>query len=272
MQNAVAEGLKVSGVTLITAIFAGQITKAGLNSMLVGISESIAKTLGTEGYTVLANAFRNGSNIYGAAAMKSVAKMLRGNIITGVASVVILSMGDVVNIFRGRISGSQLLKNVANTTAATVGGTVGWVAGSLIPVPVVGSIAGAMIGGALASKASHAVLDNFIEDDADAMVEIMETVFVKIDMEYLLTECEVEDTVDYISKNISGKDLKDMYASDDRAYYAKMLILPYVEQKVSHREHIKGITAEGLQKGLRMVLENIADSEEYKGGMSVEMA
>ncbi len=100
----------------------------------------------------------------------------------------------------------------------------------------------------------------------------METVFVNIATEYLLTEYEVEDTVDYISKNISGKDLMDMYASGDREYYAQMLILPYVERKVSHREHIKGVTAEKLQEGLRMVWENIADSAEYKGNINIEMA
>ena len=67
-----------------------------------------------------------------------------------------------------------------------------------------------------------------------------------------------------MSKNIGGKELKDMYASDDREYYAKMLILPYVEQKILQREHIKDITAEELQEGLRMALENIGDSEKYE--------
>lgn len=171
---------------------------------------------------------------------------------------------DVVNIFRRRISGGQLLKNVANTTASTIGGTVRWIAGSMIPI--VGQIAGAFIGGVLANKAASAVLDNFVEDDADAMVEIIETAFARITMEYLLTGHEVEDTVDYMSKNISGKALKDMYASDDREYYAKMLILPYVEQKILQREHIKDITAERHQEGLRLVLEDIADSEEYENG------
>ena len=75
-----------------------------------------------------------------------------------------------------------------------------------------------------------------------------------------------------MSKNISGKELKDMYASDDREYYAKMLILPYVEQKILQREHIKGITAERLQEGLRMGLENIGDRTGYKCNNDMEMA
>lgn len=67
-----------------------------------------------------------------------------------------------------------------------------------------------------------------------------------------------------MSKNIGGKELKDMYASDDREYYAKMLIQTYVEQKILQREYIKDITAERLQEGLRMALENIGNSEEYE--------
>ena len=53
-----------------------------------------------------------------------------------------------------------------------------------------------------------------------------------------------------MSKNIGGKELKDMYASDDREYYAKMLILPYVEQKILQREHIKDSV-----KNMKIVLE-----------------
>lgn len=55
-----------------------------------------------------------------------------------------------------------------------------------------------------------------------------------------------------------------MHTSDNREYYARMLILPYVERKVSWGEHIKDMDAKGLQRELRMVLEGIADSEEDK--------
>lgn len=130
LKNAAADGLKVGGVTFISAILAGQLTKAGLNSALVGGSEGLVNLLGAKGSAVLVNAFRSGTNIYGAAAMKSAAKMLRGNTITGIASIVILSSGDIINLFRGRISGSQLLKNVVGTTSTVAGGTAGWIGGA----------------------------------------------------------------------------------------------------------------------------------------------
>lgn len=130
LKNAAFNGLKVGGVTFVTAVLAGQLSKAGLNSLLVGSSEAIIKVLGPKGSAILVNAFRSGKNIYGAAAMKSAAKMLRGNVITGTVSAVILSTGDVINIFRSRISGAQLLKNVTNTVSSVAGGTAGWVGGA----------------------------------------------------------------------------------------------------------------------------------------------
>ena len=58
--------------------------------------------------------------------------MLRGNAITGTVTIVALSSLDVINIFRGRISGGQLFKNVTNTASTVVGGTAGWVGGATL--------------------------------------------------------------------------------------------------------------------------------------------
>lgn len=278
LKRATMDGLKVGGTTFLTAILAGQFTKAGLNSALVGGSEALVNILGTKGSAVLINAFRGGKNIYGAAAMKSASKLLRGNVITGIASIVVLSAGDVANIFRGRISKEQLFKNVANTTSSVVGGSAGMIGGAMIGasigsfIPIIGStiggvvggIAGAMSGGAVASNASNKILDNFIENDADKMIRILEEVFSDIANSYLLTQNEVDEVVEYIGTNITESDLRDMFASDNRKYYAQMLILPFVERKVENREKIHNLTQEKMQQGLKLLLEDIADSEEYK--------
>src|SRR5690606_2089523 len=126
--------------------------------------------------------------------MKSAGKMLRGNAITGAVSTVVLSSFDVANIYRGRISGSQLFKNVASTASTVAGGTAGWAGGatvgaaigSAIPIVgtaiggVVGGILGSFAGGAAAGKVSGAVLNEFIEDDANKMVKIVEKVFTQL--------------------------------------------------------------------------------------------
>ena len=106
---------------------------------------------------------------------------------------------DVANIFRGRISGKQLFKNMAGTAATVGGGTGGWIAGAaagsaILPGvgTVIGGIAGSLLAGAAAGKATNAVIGTFIEDDADEMVEIIQNVFTDMASEYLLSNKEAE--------------------------------------------------------------------------------
>lgn len=274
VRSAAAQGLKVGGVTFASAVLAGQISKAGLNSALVGSSETIVQLMGPKASQVLVNAFRSGTNIYGAAAMKSAAKMLRSNAITGVATFVVLSVVDVANIFQGRISGAQLFKNLANTASTVAGGGAGWVAGaaagaaigSAVPIigtaigGTIGGILGAFGGGSVASQASDAILGQFIEDDADQMVQIIQEVFAALAEAYLTTQEGAEQIVNELQSVLTGKLLKDMYASDDREQFARELLEPEFEHELDTRQHIMLPSTQQMQFGLRMVLEDIADS------------
>ena len=282
LKSAAAQGLKVGGTTFITAVLAGQLSKAGLNSALVGSSEAIVSIMGPRASAVLVNAFRSGTNIYGAAAMKSAAKLLRGNAITGTVTFVVLSVGDVGNIFQGRISGAQLFKNLANTASTVVGGGVGWTGGatagaaagaaigSIVPGAgtaagaaiggFVGGLAGAFGGGALASTASGAILDQFIEDDADKMVAIIQEVFTDLAAEYLTTQEEAERIADSLKAKLTGGILKDMFASVDRRAFARELLEEYFKDESYNRKHIALPTESEMQQGLRAILEDIADN------------
>ena len=67
-------GLDVGAKSFVTAVLAGQIVKAGGYSLAYGMSQSIIDFIGPKASAHLVNAFRSGSNIYGAAAMKSAQK------------------------------------------------------------------------------------------------------------------------------------------------------------------------------------------------------
>lgn len=273
IKKATYAGLKVGGTTFVTAIISSQLSRAGLNSALVGSSEAIVSLMGPKASAMLVNAFRSGGNIYGAAAMKSAAKLLRGNAITGAVSVVVLSSFDVANIFRGRISGSQLFKNIANTASTVAGGTAGWVGGatagaaigSAIPIVgtaiggVVGGILGSFAGGAAAGKVSGAVLNEFIEDDANKMVKIVEAVFTQLAEDYLLNKKEAENIIDKLKDRLTGKLLKDMFASSGRERFANNILEPLVEEEVKKRKVIKVPSAIEMSNGLREVLEELSD-------------
>ena len=282
IRNATYTGLKVGGTTFITAVLASQLSKAGLNSALVSSSEAIVSIMGPKASAMLVNAFRSGSNIYGAAAMKSAAKMLRGNAITGAVSVVVLSSVDVVNIFRGRISGKQLFKNVANTAATVAGGTAGWVGGATAgaaigsAIPIIGTAVGGFVGGLLgsfavgaaSSKASNAVLGAFIEDDAEEMVRIIEKVFQDLATDYLLNQTEAEAVVDALKDELTGGTLKDMFASLNREAFAKELLVKHIEKEVKKRKRIVIPSDEAMKNSLRAVLEELAELDENQSVVS----
>lgn len=266
LKKATFSGLKVGGTAFVTSILASQLAKAGLNSALVSSSEAIIHFMGPKAAAVLINAFRNGANIYGAAAMKSAAKLLRGNTITGAVTFMVLSLHDVVDIFRGRISGRQLFKDFANTGMTIAGGTGGGLAGAALGSAiapgigtVIGGIVGAIVVGAGAGKGTDYVISKFVEDDAEKMVALIEQVFQSMAEDYILNGIEAEKIVDKLSMALNGKMLKDMHASKDRMQYAMNTLKPLIEEQVSKRHHIELPSDEKMRATLREILETIAD-------------
>ena len=266
LKKATFSGLKVGGTAFITSILASQLAKAGLNSALVSSSEAIIHFIGPKAAAVLINAFRNGANIYGAAAMKSAAKLLRGNTITGAVTFVLLSLGDIINIFRGRISGRQLFKDLAGTGMTIAGGTGGYLGGAALGSmiapgigTVIGGVVGAIVVGAGAGKGTDYVISKFVEDDAERMVALIEQAFQALAEEYMLNSVEAEKIVDKLSLSLDGKMLKEMHASKDRIQYATSFLRPLIEEQVSKRHHIALPSDEKMRTTLREVLESIAD-------------
>lgn len=271
LQNAAFSGIKIGGTAFITSIITSQLSKAGLNSALVSSSETAVKMMGKKAYTTLANAFRNGSNIGGAAAISSAAKVLRGNMITAGITVTVLSSVDIANIFQGRISGKQLFKNLTNTTSSVVGGAAGWwggatagaTLGSVIPIigTAVGAVAGGLIGsvagGTAAGKATDTVLGAFIEDDAEEMVSIIQKQFEILAVNYLLSNREAEKSADALQEQLNGKLLKNMYASGNREEFAQNLLLPIVENQASRRKKIFTPNEQDMTRAISTILEEL---------------
>lgn len=270
LESAAAAGLKVGGTAFLTAVVTSQLQKSVLNGAFKASSDAIVNLMGPKASQMLVNALRAGKNIYGAAAMKSASKLLRGNVVTAAASVVVLSSVDIINIFRGRISAAQLFKNITNTTATVAGGTAAWVGGasagaalgSLVPVigtavgGFVGGLIGSFVGGSAANSVSSAVLDEFIEDDVKEMVEIIEEVFKDMAGEFLISQKEAEKNADILKDTLDGGLLKDMYASDYRYSFAREIMQPVFEQVTSEREKIILPQQEEMFNGMRMLLEN----------------
>ena len=103
-----------------------------------------------------------------------------------------------------------------------------------------------------------------VEDDAKEMVRIIESVFTEMVTEYLLNPKEAEKSIDKLSDKLTGKILKDMFASEDRKIFAQNLLTPIIENEVAKRRTICLPTEKEMLSSLKSVLEDIAlESESF---------
>lgn len=269
LEKAFSSGLSIGGVSFLTSVLGSQLQKsvfykdAILNGEIVNLkamSEALVEFVGPKGASSFANAFKaSGKNaLTGAAAKSSAEKLIRGNIITSLIMVGVLSIKDIGNMFDGKISGAQLIKNITNTTAGVFGGaggaTIGATIGSAI-IPgigtVLGGIIGGVIGGSKAANVSNTVTSVFIEDDANEMIKIIQTEFKVLADEYLLGQRDGEKIVDRLQSVLTGEKLKIMYSEKDKHLYAKNLLEPIVREVVSLRPFIYLPSIDDLKEGFK---------------------
>lgn len=235
--------------------------------------------MGPKAAATFVNIFRTSGNaIYGAAAMQHAAKLLRGNFITSVVTMIVVTVPNIVDAFRGRISGKQFLKNFAETGATVAGGYGGWTAGAAIGTaiaPGVGTVIGGIIGsvavGFAANAAASAIADKITEDDADEMLDVITAQFNKMAVENLLNEEEGNKVIEALNRKIDAKLLKDMYASDSREKFARDSILqPAVDEVVKSRAIIVLPPDEEYAEVCNNLLEEMYDEKATESDESEE--
>ena len=253
LEGACRTGLKIGGIAWVSSVIAAQLGRTGVEQSLRGATDWVVKGMGTKAASWFANGLRSGNPIYGAAAANNVSKLLRGNIVTGIATTLVLSSVDFVRLFRGRVSGTQVFKNLATTASGVAGGTGGWMAGaaagaavgSAFPVVgtavggIAGGIIGAFAGGTAASKVAKTTLDKFIEDDAKRMLTIVEKVFGELASDYLLNKDEAKKVIQDFQKKDLPDTLRDMYASNNRKDFARRLLEPLMGKLAKNRKLIQ---------------------------------
>ena len=119
-KQAMYVGIKLGGQAFVTSVAVAQLGRTGVEQSLRGITNAATAKLGTRVCSVIAQGMGK-SGLRGVAASNYVAKLLRGNIVTGVVVTVVFSAKDLFFMLDGQISFAQAFKNIA-TTAATIGG------------------------------------------------------------------------------------------------------------------------------------------------------
>lgn len=252
LENSCYTGLKVGGTAWASSIISSQVGRTGVEQSLRGTTDWVVRNLGYKTSAIIANAIKSGSDIYGAAAANYLSKVLRGNVVTGIVTTTVLSSVDVYQLFKGRISGAQAFKNVTVTATSVAGGTGGWMAGAAAgaalgsAVPIIGTAAGGIVGGLIGSfgggwasnKITKSTMDLMIKDDADEMIELIQTQFGEVAFNYMLSKDEAECAIDEISKKIDTKLLMDIYSSENSSQKAYEWMEPVAQDKLSKRKAI----------------------------------
>ena len=249
---AMYSGIQAGGITFVTSVISSQITKTGVSNLLIEPSNELVKLLPSTVRKQLLAAIRDGAPIYGAAASKNLAKLLRGNFITQVVTVLVLSSNDIFHYAQGKISGKQLFKEVTTLVSGLIGGGV--VGVLLAPLGPVGVIIGSIIGTGLSSEAMRRLLNQFIEDDAVKLIEIVNSRLTVLANEYLLSKCELDLVVEVLRGCLVYSKLLEMYASKDRIIFADELVEKCITSVIIWRTNIFIPDQVSLTKSISRVL------------------
>lgn len=248
IDNAVFIGIQAGGSAFIISLVSAQLTKTSLNTILLEPSVELVKALPSVVKSNLLATMRNGAPIFGSAASNNLAKLLRGNLIVSAVTSLVLSSQDILNFVTGKISGKQLFKEVTTIVSGVAGTTIGAtgttaLAGalglSLGPIgAAVTSIVGGIIGGGMSTAVSKTILDRFIEDDAIELVRIINKQFSILAFDYLLSEEEIELSLEVLRGCLIQSKLLEMFAAKNRELFADELILKCINSVIIWRTKV----------------------------------
>ena len=238
--------LKTGGFVFATYVISSQLCKTGLTTALAPTTDAIAKALGDRLSKAILDSF--GVKYAGMSSAKiaaHVSKILQSQIVVEGVILVALTVPDIIDLFRGRISSEQLLKNLTVTVLAGAGGLGGYVGGSALGTaiaPGVGTVIGGIVGGLAGSVGIGALgewaLGKFLKDDADDMFEVVQCEFQSLADDFLISQDEADTIISTLQQKLSDKTLKDMYASEDRNKFAQELMIPLFQEQVQLRKRI----------------------------------
>lgn len=249
IDNAVFLGIQAGGSAFIISLVSAQLTKTSLNTLFLEPSVELVKALPSVVRSNLLATMRNGAPIFGSAASNNLAKLLRGNLIVSAATSLVLSSQDILNFVTGKISGKQLFKEVTTIVSGVVG-TTGGATGATALIGALGlslgsigaavtSIVGGIIGGGMGTSISREILDKFIEDDSIALVRIINKRFSILAFEYLLSEEEIELSLEVLRGCLIQSKLLEMFAAKNRELFADELILECINSVIIWRTKVR---------------------------------
>lgn len=263
------EGVRTGAGVFATAVIAGQLSKTGVMNVFKPSTEALTRALGEDFSKALLKAFgqeviaQEGESV-ALSATKQAAELLRSEALVAVVTLIVFSVPDGIDLFRGRISKKQFVKNFAVSAVAVAAGIAGYGVGGFVSslvVPGVGTVPGAIVGSILLGTGgaflADKIADYITDDDADEMYKIFESRFQQNCEDYLVSEEEANNILSELNGKLTKDAFKDMYQSEDREKYVDDMLVPLFDAEVKKRAKIEAPTEEEMRFALKEELTGV---------------
>ena len=252
----VQAGIEVFGLSFAQHLLVSQIARTNMAQVLLSPSQYVVGALGSDMTATIVNGIRALSGkapIYGAAASKHLAKILRSNVMTSAIAFAVFSLPDTYKLVLSRTSTAQYIKNITTLASGIAGGAGGAIGAGIAAAkvaaaagtavaPGVGTavgLAGGFVGGVVGTKVTGAVGDLVYEGDIPRLSRLFNAMILCLSNEYLLDSNEVESLVSKMD-SIKGKDFKklfgDLQKGKEQETVLRSFLTPYFEEVVKDRK------------------------------------
>ena len=255
IQAGASAGLQVFGISFVQHMLVSQIARTGLANSLLAPSQYIVGKLGYQASATIVNGIRalsGKSAIYGAAASKHLAKILRSNVLTSVLSFAVFSIPETYNVAARKISGAQYAKNMSVLAGSIAAGAGGAIAAGVVAAKVAGAagtavapgvgtvvgIAGGFVSGAVGAKVVKTTGDILYEDDVETLGRLFNAYVSCLIGEYLLDESEIDYLISRLNE-IKQKEFKLLFENLEKANEQECVVRdflnPHFEAVITQR-------------------------------------
>ena len=280
IQAGASAGLQVFGISFVQHMVVSQIARTGLANSLLAPSQYVVGKLGYQASATIVNGIRalsGKSAIYGAAASKHLAKILRSNVLTSVLSFAVFSIPETYNVASRKISGAQYAKNMSVLAGSIAAGAGGAIAAGVVAAKVAGAagtavapgvgtvvgIAGGFVGGAVGAKVVKVAGDVLHEDDVETLGRLFNAYVSLMIGEYLLDEVEIDCLISRLNE-IKQKEFKALFENLEKASEQECVVReflnPHFEAVVAERTQFLLPTPECIIEAMAELIEE--DTEE----------
>lgn len=249
-------GIQVFGISFVQHMVVSQIARTGLANALLAPSQYVVSKLGYQVSATIVNGIRALSGkgaIYGAAASKHLAKILRSNVITSALTFAVFSIPETYNLAAKKISAAQYTKNMTVLLGSVAGGAGGAVVAGIAAAKIAGAagtavapgvgtaigIAGGFVGGVVGAKTVDIVGDILHEDDVDILGRLFNAIVSCMIGEYLLDETEIEKLIHSLDK-IPQNDFKSLFSnvikSENQETTIRQYLTPHFDEITAKRD------------------------------------